>query len=751
MGRPTDQGTRTSTVSQAGSLHPKNRLSRLFFRLIEPSKAIADAETRMRVKLLAAVSLVAMALVTIGGLVWYVRLNTIPFVHLASFGLAFSGYLLSRTSHYSVGAMLTVISYVVPTLLVSVNLLEHDPAKAMVSLYYLTPATMLGGLLLTFWYSLVVNTALIAMVAGLPLIFTHHPDFSVAPCLSLLVMLGLLTTVASWINRANRQALNRQIKRRAWAEESLQHANDMLEIRVSDRTTELHQANQTLEALVQSSPAAVVMLDTKGRVELWNPAAARMFQYTVDEVRKRPNPIVPKGQSVHPKRPFGILSGDETHVGLEFTVLAKNGDDVEINLSTAPLIDAAGKKIGFIGVMLDITQQRLLEAQYRQAQKMEAMGRLAGGIAHDFNNLLSVITCSSEMLKEEVSPSGTEAELVQDIAAAGTKAADLTRQLLTFSRKKEVKTELLDLNTVVSGIAKLVRRIVKPTVSVELTLGEKLSPLEADQGQIEQILMNFVVNANDAMPRGGTISIGTSEEPYVPSRGSHLVFKEIPRAVCLTVKDTGTGIREELIARIFDPFFTTKKEGEGTGQGLAMVYGIVTGLKGAIAVDSLPELGTAFRVYLPVAEEQLTLASDQTAAELPRGTETVLLVDDTGDVRAITARMLHRLGYETVEASSTAEALERFRRDPSAIDVVLSDVVMPGSSGIDCVRQIKALRVDIPVLLMSGDAESMDILLAGKPSTLPIIEKPFTHRQLAYELRRVLEQRCSLTPRAGWE
>ncbi|HEX8272908.1 MAG TPA: PAS domain-containing protein [Longimicrobiaceae bacterium] len=374
----------------------------------------------------------------------------------------------------------------------------------------------------------------------------------------------------------------------------------------------------------------------------------------------------------------------------------------------------------------------------RQAQKMEAVGRLAGGIAHDFNNLLTVIRGNAEMLIQDLPAGSSQSEDADEVRRAADRAAELTRQLLAFSRRQVVQPRTVSLNRVVGDLDKMLRRIIGEDVELATELEAREDTVRVDPGQLEQMLLNLAVNARDALPSGGTIRIATEDvELSAPGAG-------VPagRWVALTVADTGCGMDAEVLERIFDPFFTTKEQGKGTGLGLSTVYGIARQSGGHVTVRSAPGEGSTFRVFLPrAAEEQEAHDGSAPAAPPPAGTGTVLLVEDADAVRAFAARVLARCGYRVVEARDGREALEAALRPDEAIDLVLTDVVMPEMSGAELARRIRVARPGVPVAYMTGYADE-DVMRHGQlPADTLLLQKPFTAEALAALVRDALQRR----------
>jgi two-component system, cell cycle sensor histidine kinase and response regulator CckA len=402
--------------------------------------------------------------------------------------------------------------------------------------------------------------------------------------------------------------------------------------------------------------------------------------------------------------------------------------------------DMFGEGAEVVGVWVDITEHRQLEEQFRQAQKMEAVGRLAGGVAHDFNNLLTAITGYSDLLLLDLDPQDVLRQDVAEIKRAALAAADLTRQLLAFSRRQVLAPRVINLNAVISGAQKLLGRLIGEDVKVETSLDSALASVRADPGQLEQVIMNLAVNARDAMPNGGLLTIETAnvmvDAEFAPERpgpasGPHVV---------MAVSDTGIGMDEETKARIFEPFFTTKEVGKGTGLGLATVYGIVKQSDGFIWVYSEPGKGSTFKIYLPRVDEPAeSLESAERPTRSLHGTETIMVAEDTAAVRAVLRDVLERHGYTVVEAASGREALQLAGRRPGGIDLLVTDVVMPELSGRDLVRELRAAKPDLKVLYMSGYTDDAVLRQGMLEPGAEFIQKPFRPDDLARRIRDLLD------------
>jgi signal transduction histidine kinase/CheY-like chemotaxis protein len=405
--------------------------------------------------------------------------------------------------------------------------------------------------------------------------------------------------------------------------------------------------------------------------------------------------------------------------------------------------DQEGKPTHVRGCAMDITARSELEARVRQTQKMEAIGQLAGGVAHDFNNLLTAILGYCELLLMDFNPGDPRQADITEIQKAGTSAAGLTRQLLAFSRKEIIAPTLLDLNAVVAGMREMLGRLIREDVKVVLDLRPGLALVNADRGQVEQLVLNLALNARDAMPTGGTLTIASAnvERDEREQPGAKAGAPPEPGLyVVLTVSDTGTGMTPQVQARLFEPFFTTKEPGLGTGLGLATAHRIIERSGGSIDVYSEVGKGTSFKVYLPRAAGAAAIADTPSPVGLPpTGTETVLVVEDEDGLRQLARRLLQRLGHTVLVAANADEAVRLFDRNPS-IDVILTDVVMPETSGPELARRLVDKRPGLKVIYMSGYTEDAIIQHGVLNSGIAFLHKPFTSDTLGRKLREVLDR-----------
>ena len=428
----------------------------------------------------------------------------------------------------------------------------------------------------------------------------------------------------------------------------------------------------------------------------------------------------------------------ETHAA-EYRVVLPNGETQWRASFRRPVFDGQGKLVRFIGVSQNITQRRKLEEQLRMAQKMEAIGQLAGGVAHDFNNLLTVIHGNSETLLAASAGNAASQQNAEAVLKAADRAAAITRQLLAFSRRQVLQPKVIELGGAVSETANLLRRLLGPAVKLELQLPAHSAHVRADGSQLEQVVLNLVVNARDAMPQGGTVTV--SIDRVRAGSSSLRRFPQMRDAdyARLTVTDTGTGMDAATRARIFEPFFTTKELGKGTGLGLATVYGIVKQSEGWIWVDSAPGMGTTFEVYLPEvpAPHETEPIPAQRSASL-RGTETLLLVDDEEDILELTAGYLGEMGYQVISALSGEDALEKIGGHAGKIDALITDALMPGMPGTQLAKKVRELRPGTRVLYMSGYAEDSGILTSQRRDGEDFLQKPFGLTELGMKIRELL-------------
>jgi two-component system cell cycle sensor histidine kinase/response regulator CckA len=495
--------------------------------------------------------------------------------------------------------------------------------------------------------------------------------------------------------------------------------------------------------LLNAVQQAVVATDPDGLVIFWNTFAEKLYGWTPEEaVGKSIEELTPSPfLRDHAGEIFERGAAGESWTG-EFLVQGKSGKAFPALLTTSPVRDEHGTVLGFVRVSIDLTERRNLEEQFRQSQKMDAVGRLAGGIAHDFNNLLTVIRLNTEIIMEGFDPTDPRSEDVKQIRSAAERASSLTRQLLAFSRKQILQPRVLDMNSVVGSVEPMLRRLIGEDIAIASTCTAR-GYVVADPGQVEQILVNLVVNARDAMPQGGTITVETQnvdlDETYTSEHAP-----VIPgRYIMLAVGDNGVGMSRDTREHAFDPFFTTKDAGKGTGLGLATVYGIVKQSGGYVWIYSEPGLGTTLKLYFPEVSSAAAFKTGEykiLPKEHARGSETILLVEDEDAVRGLTSRILEKQGYRVIAAQHGREAMDIATKEEGHIDLVLTDIVMPGMNGRGLVERLAGIRPRIKSLYMSGYTDD-DIVRRGfiEPSK-SFLQKPFTSEALLQTVRKVLDE-----------
>ena len=425
--------------------------------------------------------------------------------------------------------------------------------------------------------------------------------------------------------------------------------------------------------------------------------------------------------------------------GFNYQSIRKDGSKRDVSVSISPIKDADGQPRGFRGIMRDITERKRLQEQLYQAAKMEAFGTLAGGIAHDFNNLLQIVQGYTDLLLLRKNKEDPDYDKLRAMRGAAQRGRDLVQQILAFSRKVETKPRPVDLNNELRQTERLLHRTIEKMISIEMDLADNLWPISADPIHIEQILLNLAVNAKHAMPQGGRLMIETKniklDEEYCRT---HLKTKP-GRYVLLMVSDTGHGMDKEVVERIFEPFFTTKETGEGTGLGLAMVFGLVKSHEGHISCYSEPGFGTTFKIYFPAIDTEWE-RSPETSQELPAfGTETLLIVDDEESIRELTKELLSEVGYKVLTAASGREAIDIYSKGKEAISLVILDLIMPEMDGKACLEDLLKINPDVKVLLASGySAEGLagHVIASGVKG---FISKPYDIRQLLRMVRAVLD------------
>lgn len=507
---------------------------------------------------------------------------------------------------------------------------------------------------------------------------------------------------------------------------------------------QLAHREELFRLISENAADMIAVVDANGQRLYNSPAYGRILGYDPEELRGTSG-----FEQIHPDdRPLVEEAAKEARKGglgrtIQYRLRHKDGSWRILESRSSAVFNAQGDVEKLVIVNRDVSERKNLEEQFRQAQKMEAVGRLSGGVAHDFNNLLGVIIGYSEFLQERLDPTNPLRESIDEILKAGKRAATLTRQLLAFSRQQVLDPKVLNLNAAVSDMDKLLRRVIGEDIELNTILNPDLGRVKADQGQLEQVILNLAVNARDAMPQGGKLTILTSNfvmdeafvrrYPYPVQPGPY---------VRLTVSDSGIGMDAETKARAFEPFFTTKAKGKGTGLGLSTVYGVVKQSGGYIDISSAPGAGTTLQIYLPCVDE--AIKSERPLSKRPEsfvGRETILLVEDEASLRTLTRNTLELSGYKVLEAKDGIEALSVSVGHAGPIDLLLTDVVMPGMGGRALAQELARRRPEIKVIFMSGyTGQTVGEQGPIDPGSA-FVPKPFTRDILTRKIREVLDRR----------
>jgi two-component system cell cycle sensor histidine kinase/response regulator CckA len=500
----------------------------------------------------------------------------------------------------------------------------------------------------------------------------------------------------------------------------------------------LAERENLLQAIVETDPECVKLIAPDGTLLEMNPAGLEMIEAdSLDQVAGRDlsELVAPADRAAFKELTRIALAGGSGR--LEFDLVGLKGTRRRLETHAVPLRTTGGEVRAALSVTRDVTQHRRLEEQLVQSQKMEAVGRLAGGIAHDFNNLLTGILGYSDILRDGLADDDPLRADADEVKKAADRAASLTRQLLAFSRRQVLRPRVIDLNTIVDEMERMLRPLIGEDVELVTACSAEVGRVEADPGQIEQVIANLVVNARDAMPNGGRLVIATADSDVDEEHARAHVAEMTPGPyVLLSVTDSGVGIEPEALGHLFEPFFTTKDVGKGTGLGLATVYGIVKQSGGYIWVYSEPGRGTSFQIYLPRVERVVEALAEAGAPPVETGNETVLVVEDERLVRNLISEELSRRGYEVLAAANGVDALHLARGHDGRIDVVVSDVVMPEMGGPELTRELIALLPGIRVVYMSGYSE---LAVTDDIGPWPLLQKPFNARLLAGKIREVLD------------
>lgn len=508
--------------------------------------------------------------------------------------------------------------------------------------------------------------------------------------------------------------------------------------------TDRRRAETMLSSILDNIFDSIIVIDEQGQIRTFNQGAERMFGYSAGEVIGRnigvlmPDPhrmdhdaYIQRYLETGHKKVIGI--------GRQIMALRKDGTTFPADLAVSEFFMDNTRY--FTGALHDLTDQRSLEEQFRQAQKMEAVGRLAGGVAHDFNNLLTIINGYGQILLETLPSQDPSVELLQEITRAGERAAGLTRQLLAFSRKSVLEPRVIDMNSLIQDMEKMLRRLIGEDIELVTHLAPGLDQVLVDPGQLEQVIVNLAINARDAMPQGGKLTIETQNMLLDPNHPAVASDATPGPYVLLSVSDNGHGMPPEVKAKIFEPFYTTKGPGAGTGLGLAMVYGFLQQSGGAINVYTEIDIGTTFKLYLPRAVQESTTGKSHYGTRISwPGTETILLVEDELGVRTLAAHVLRNAGYTVLEASNGKEAITLANNHPGTIHLILTDVVMPGGiGGRQLVEELHASRSEMKALFVSGYTDDAIVRHGVLAASVAFLQKPFSPMGLAAKVRAVLD------------
>ena len=498
----------------------------------------------------------------------------------------------------------------------------------------------------------------------------------------------------------------------------------------------LHDRDKKFRLLFHENPQPMWVFDLEGlKILESNAAASGLYGFTADQFRGMPLSDIHGTEEDGRFREW--LRQQPEHPGT-WRHRTKDGRRLDIEMVVHEI--AYGGRKAQLAVLLDITGRRDLEDQLRQSQKMEAVGMLAGGVAHDFNNLLTIINGYSQLVLNHLSPGDANRHFVEQILKAGERASALTRQLLAFSRRQVLQLRVLDLNRLVSGLSVMLQRLIGEDVDLHLELGSDLGQVSADPSQIEQVLMNLAVNARDAMPKGGTLTIETKNvtlDSMYTAR--HITVKPGPY-VLLAVGDNGTGMDAATQKRLFEPFFTTKGAGRGTGLGLSTVFGIAKQSGGSVDVYSEPGRGSCFKVYLPRIDQPVAIEAEAAEAQPWRGSETILLVEDDDAVRGLVRETLERYGYKVLDSPGPVEARRLVEKQRGPVHLLITDVVMPKISGRELAEQLVRDRPTLKVLYMSGYTDNAIVNSGLLTKDVAFLQKPFTPSALIEKVKEVLLQ-----------
>ncbi len=501
----------------------------------------------------------------------------------------------------------------------------------------------------------------------------------------------------------------------------------------------LQASEERLQAIFKANPDPVMVFDAKGNTQYLNPAFIEIFGWSVDDFREGKALFVPDDQVGDTDK----IIDEVVHSGktgrIQTRRSTKNGDLIDVILSAATINGPQGNHIGMMVNFTDITEQRKLEANFQQAQKMESVGRLAGGVAHDFNNMLGAISGYAELALQKIDASHSASNYLHEICKVTQHSADLTRQLLAFARKQTVAPRVIDMNEAISGMFKMLRRLIGEDINLTWKPGEELWLIKVDPAQIDQILANLCVNARDAIPGAGKIIIETQNEVLDEEYCALHPGAKPGQYAKLALSDDGQGMDKKTMEKIFEPFFTTKELGKGTGLGLATVYGIIKQNNGFIKVDSELDRGTTFQIFLPKTEEALKPETEIKPTITVKGSESVLVVEDDPSILAVCSEMLEQSGYNVLTACTPSEALEIVKQKKPQFQLLLTDVVMPEMNGKELKELLEKYNPNFMTLYMSGYTSDIMHHQGELEADTHFIQKPFSKNTVALKIRKLLD------------
>lgn len=699
--------------------------------LVEPFTRLSavDAFRARVVATLVLANLVISATGSVAGMIeWAGLAPGLGWIFGVSFAVSLGMYLLARTRHYRWSGGFLVLS--VPAGVIPFVLVVPDAVSFTIAMCWLVIGIAIASFLLPGWAAVSV----LALYLAIPPVMLHVVGHSPTMLLGLEIFIftaSFLILFHRWVIRRSERVAEQQPQ----ARQKHVRARERAKATLSSR-------QEQLRITLDSIGDGVIATDPDGRITELNPTAAALVGVAsrdilgqpVDQVLRLLDPDTGASTTLAELQEAG-------HAPLD-AVLLQGASDVarRVEIARAPLRDAAGTRVGAVFTLRDHTDRLALEEQLQQVQRLEAVGRLAGGVAHDFNNLLFSISSLAELMEMTADEDFPFHKELQDILEAVDRGSTLTAQMLSFSRRQVLRLELLDLGRVASELAKMLHRIIGEDIELKYHTADGLALVRADRSQVEQILLNLALNARNAMPDGGRLTLETAHFSMDASDTGQIPDLPPGRYVLLAVSDSGCGMSKEVRERIFEPFFTTMDRGRGSGLGLSMVYGLVQQHGGHIRVHSAAGRGTVIKVYLPVAEPKADDAElAQAAQPPPQGAgETILLAEDEEMPRKLLARTLNQLGYRVIAASDGAHALEVAQEHVGPIHLLLTDVLMPRMAGPDLYRKLVAERPELRVVYLSGYTDSTVVEHGVLAEDAPFFRKPVSVRKLARTLRQVL-------------